>query len=231
LLGDSPELIPLVKDLKQLRPDLIEGAADLSADKGYDSGKNNSWLWDECGIKPLIDIRSMWREEKTRLLDGKKADNVVYDEGGHIYCHCPLSGEQREMAFQGFEKDRKCLKYRCPAAAYGLECSGRKQCGTGQYGEYGRIVRVPLETDRRIFTPIARSSYAWPKGYNRRSAVERVNGRLDEGFRFENHNIRGEQKMELRLGLAFVVMLAMALGHIKNGEKEKMRSLVQARAA
>jgi hypothetical protein len=48
---------------------------------------------------------------------------------------------------------------------------------------------------------------------------------------FENHNIRGEQKMELRLGLAFVVMLAMALGHIKNGEKEKMRSLVQARAA
>ena len=229
--SDSPELIPLVKDLKQLRPDLIEGAADLSADKGYDSGKNNSWLWDECGIKPLIDIRSMWREEKTRLLDGKKADNVVYDEGGHIYCHCPLSGEQREMAFQGFEKDRKCLKYRCPAAAYGLECSGRKQCGTGQYGEYGRIVRVPLETDRRIFTPIARSSYAWPKGYNRRSAVERVNGRLDEGFRFENHNIRGEQKMELRLGLAFVVMLAMALGHIKNGEKEKMRSLVQARAA
>ena len=37
--------------------------------------------------------------------------------------------------------------------------------------------------------------------------------------------------MELRFGLAFVVMLAMALGHIKDGEKKKMRSLVQARAA
>jgi hypothetical protein len=88
-----------------------------------------------------------------------------------------------------------------------------------------------LEKDRRIFTPTARSSYAWPKGYNRRSAVERVNSRVDEGYRFEKHYIRGHQKMELRFGLAFVVMLAMALGHIKNGEKEKMRSLVQTRAA
>lgn len=229
--SDFPELIALVKDLKHRHPDRIEAAKDLSADKGYDSAENNTWLWDECGIKPLIDIRSMWREEKTRLLDEERADNVVYDEGGHIYCYCPRSGEQREMAFQGFEKDRECLKYRCPAATYGMKCSGRKQCGTGQYGEYGRIVRIPLEKDRRIFTPTARSSYAWPKGYNRRSAVERVNSRVDEGYRFEKHYIRGHQKMELRFGLAFVVMLAMALGHIKNGEKEKMRSLVQTRAA
>lgn len=229
--SDSPELIALVKDLKQRRPDRIREAEDLSADKGYDSEKNNSWLWDECGIKPLIDIRSMWRDEKTRLLDEKKADNVVYDEKGHVYCFCPRSGEQREMAYQGFEKDRQCLKYRCPVAAYGLECSGRKQCGSGQYGEYGRIVRIPLKTDRRIFTPTARSSYAWPRGYNRRSAVERANSRIDDGYRFEKHYIRGHQKMELRFGLAFVVMLAMALGHIKDGEKKKIRSLIQPRAA
>ena len=229
--SDTKELIPLVEDLKQRQPDLIRNAKDLSADRGYDSADNNTWLWDECKIKPMIDIREMWRGEKTKLLDGRKADNVVYDEAGHIYCFCPRTGEQRGMAYQGFEKDRECLKYRCPAAAYGLECGGRKQCGTGQYGEYGRIVRIPLEKDRRIFTPIARSSYAWPRGYNRRSAVERVNSRVDDGYRFEKHYIRGHQKMELRFGLAFVVMLAMALGHIKNGEKEKMRSLVQARAA
>ncbi len=229
--SDTAELIPLVEDLKQRQPDLIRNAKDLSADRGYDSADNNTWLWDECKIKPMIDIREMWRGEKTKLLDGRKADNVVYDEAGHIYCFCPRTGEQRGMAYQGFEKDRECLKYRCPAAAYGLECGGRKQCGTGQYGEYGRIVRIPLEKDRRIFTPIARSSYAWPRGYNRRSAVERVNSRVDDGYRFEKHYIRGHQKMELRFGLAFVVMLAMALGHIKNGEKEKMRSLVQARAA
>jgi hypothetical protein len=33
--------------------------------------------------------------------------------------------------------------------------------------------------------------------------------------------------MELRVGLALLVMLALAVGHIKAGEKEKMLSLVQ----
>jgi len=156
--SDTVELVPLVKDLKKSHPERIEVAKDLSADKGYDSEQNNAF-------RPLIDIRSMWKTEDTRLLDGGKADNVVYDESGRLYCHFPVSGESREMAFQEFEKDRGCLKYRCPAAVYDFECRGRSQCGNGSFRTYGRIVRVSLETDRRIFTPIARSSYAWARGY------------------------------------------------------------------
>ncbi len=229
--SDSPELIPLVKDLRKRQPDRIEGAQDLSADKGYDSEKNNAWLWDQCQIKPLIDIRSMWKDKETRLLQDREADNVVYDEAGQLYCHCPQSAERRQLAYQGFERDRQCLKYRCPAAAYGFRCAGRSQCGPGHYGSYGRVVRIPLEKDRRIFTPIARSSYAWARAYKRRTAVERVNSRLDGSFQFERHYIRGHRKMQLRVGLALVVMLALAVGHIQAGEKEKMRSLVQPRAA
>ena len=135
------------------------------------------------------------------------------------------------MAYQGFEKQRNGLKYHCPAAAYGFRCVGRSRCGHGHYGEYGRVVRIPLKKDRRIFTPIARSSYAWSRGYKRRSAVERVNSRLDGSFQFERHYIRGYKKMQFRVGLALVVMLALAVGHIQAGEKEKMRSLVQPRAA
>jgi hypothetical protein len=229
--SDSPELIPLVKDLKKRQPDRIEVAQDLSADKGYDSEKNNAWLWDECQIRPLIDIRSMWKEKETRLLEDREADNMVYDEAGQVYCHCPRSGERRQLAYQGFERDRQCLKYRCPAAAYGFHCAGRSACGSGHSGNYGRVVRIPLGKDRRIFTPIARSSYAWARGYRRRSAVERVNSRLDGSFQLERHYIRGRKKMQLRIGLALVVMLALAVGHIQAGEKEKMRSLVQPRAA
>ncbi len=229
--SDSPELIPLVKNLKERRPDRIEVAQDLSADKGYDSEKNNAWLWDECQIKPLIDIRSMWKEKETKLVTDQAADNVVYDEAGQVYCHCPHSGQRRQLAYQGFERDRQSLKYRCPAAAYGFQCAGRSECGPGHYGSYGRVVRIPLEKDRRIFTPIARSSYAWARGYRRRSAVERVNSRLDGSFQLERHYIRGKKKMQLRIGLALVVMLALAVGHIQAGEKEKMRSLVQPRAA
>ena len=173
----------------------------------------------------------MWKEQETRLLDDRAADNVVYVDAGQVYCHCPRSGERRQLAYQGFEKDRQCLKYRCPAAAYGFRCAGRSECGSGHYASYGRVVRFPLEKDRRIFTPIARSSYAWSRGYRRRSAVERVNSRLDGSFQFERHYIRGKKKMQLRVGLALVVMLALAVGHLRAGEKEKIRSLVQPRAA
>ncbi|GAW92888.1 transposase, IS4 family protein, partial [Calderihabitans maritimus] len=48
-------------------------------------------------------------------------------------------------------------------------------------------VRVSLAEDRRIFTPLARSSYKWKTIYKKRTAVERVNARLDEAFGFEKH--------------------------------------------
>jgi hypothetical protein len=88
------------------------------------------------------------------------------------------------------------------------------------------VVRVPLELDRRIFTPIARHSDKWEKAYDRRTSVERVNSRLDQVLGFEHHTIRGKSKMEMRLALALVVMLAMALGRIRIGQVDKMRSLV-----
>ncbi|MGH9341284.1 MAG: DDE transposase, partial [Acidobacteriota bacterium] len=69
--------------------------------------------------------------------------------------------------------------------------------------------------------------YAWAREYKKRTAVERVNSRLDTSFNFEVHYIRGKKKMELRVGLALMVMLALAVGHIKAGHQEKMRSLVQ----
>lgn len=96
------------------------------------------------------------------------------------------------MVFYGFEKERGALKYRCPAAAYGMECCERAQCSpTG----YGRVVRVPMEMDRRRFVPVPRDSYKWKRLYRGRTAVERVNSRLDVSFGFERHFIRGMQKM------------------------------------
>ncbi|MGE5575796.1 MAG: DDE transposase, partial [Syntrophothermus sp.] len=66
------------------------------------------------------------------------------------------------------------------------------------------------------------------KLYKKRTAVERVNSRLDNVFGFERHFIRGLKKMKLRCTLALVVMLAMALGRIKEKNGENLRSLVEA---
>lgn len=107
------------------------------------------------------------------------------------------------MAYGGFEKDRGCLKYRCPARHYGFECAGADECPVGF------AVRILLAEDRHIFTPCARSSYAWKRLYRKRTAVERVNSRLDVSFGFECHFIWGLEKMKLRCGQAMCVMLAI----------------------
>lgn len=220
--SDTKQLLPMVQEAKQKHRQIYEDMEELAGDKAYDSEENCRDLYDEHGIKPVIDIRRMWRDKETRLLDSGCADNIVYDEEGTVYCICPKAGEQRQMAYGGFEKDRMVLKYVCPMKAYGLTCHGSAQCEHAMKSE-----RISLEIDRRIFTPVARSSYAWEREYKKRTAVERVNSRLDVSFGFEKHFIRGQKKMEMRVGLALCVMLAMAVGRIKEQHQELMRSLVK----
>ena len=84
------------------------------------------------------------------------------------------------------------------------------------------------QANRRIFLPTPHGARGWRKGYARRSALERINARLDDGYRFENHTIRGKAKMTARVGLALGVMMAMALGSVKANDRRRMRSLVRA---
>ncbi len=153
----------------------------------------------------------------------------MYTEKGQVHCRCPSTGEQRDLAFWGFDSGRNALKYRCPAAACGLTCEGRMECermGGGQGGEYGRVVRIVLDRhDQRIFTPTPYGSPAWKRGYRRRTALERINARLDRSFEFEPHFVRGLSRMRTRVGLALAVMMALALGQVRAGRPERMRSL------
>jgi hypothetical protein len=233
--GDSPELLPLVADLKHQHAQVVARAQELAGDKAYDAADNKAKLYDEYGIKPIIDHRELWKDErgKPRVLLGDRVEVFLYDEKGQVYCQCPIerrgADEVRELAFVGFEHDRLTLKYRCPAAYYGFTCQGRAECdrlAPHGVGEQGRILRVPLATDRRSFTPIARHTRTWETAYDRRTAVERVNSRLDRVLGFEEHFLRGQVKMETRVTFALVVMLAMALGRIRANQAELMRSLV-----
>ena len=248
--SEVTRLLPMVDELATRHPKLIERCSDLSADRGLDSAAVNKALWTEHEIKPVIDTRRLWRDEKneqgfdasreiTRALNPDAADTIVYTERGELRCVCPVTGEERRMAFWGFEADRDTLRYRCPAAAYGLVCQGRAACERGALGRetgFGRVVRVPLDLDYRVFTPIPRDTPSWKHAYASRTAVERVNARVDQVFGFERHTIRGLAKMRVRVGLALAVMLALAVGSISEKKPELMRSLVdkpraQARAA
>ena len=49
----------------------------LVAERGCDSNENNKFLWDEYGIKPVIEIKGGWREETEKLADSEYADNIA----------------------------------------------------------------------------------------------------------------------------------------------------------
>ena len=200
---------------------LMERCEYLCGDRGLDDGKIVTRSWDEYGIKPVIDIRNCWKDpDETKLVPG--TENVVYDYAGTVKCVCPRHGKHYEMAYGGFEKDRGSLKYRCPARHYGHECAGMDAC------TISHSVRISLSVDRRVFTPLARSSYKWQDIYDKRTAVERVNSRLDTSFGFEHHTIRGLAKMQFRVSLALCVMLAIAIGWTKKERPELVRSLLKA---
>jgi len=223
-VGEQPIMTVLIEDLFHRIPVIHERCEHFMFDKGYDSSEKMCLLWDKYGVKPIVDIRNMWKDgETTKLLKSKNINNVTYDYKGTVFCHCPTTGEVRRMAYNGFEKKRNSLKYLCPARAYGVHCSGAEKCTL-----YNKSLRIPLQEDRRVFTPVARSSYKWEVLYRKRSSIERVNSRLDVSFGFERHYIRGLLKMKLRCGLALSVMLAIAVGRLKQKQEKLMRSLVKA---
>jgi hypothetical protein len=180
-----------------------------------------------------VDIRATWQEQPDhpRSLYPDRVDTIFHTEQGEVLCRC-REGAAKErdnheaMAYEGFEQDRGTLKYRCPAKARGIACTQQDLCNEGRQPTHGRIVRVPIDTDRRIFTPLPRDSKSWTREYKHRTAVERVNSRIDGAFGFERHYIRGMKKMHARTGLALLVMLGMALGWIEAGHRERIRSLV-----
>jgi len=218
--SDVKQAHKLIEKLNKDHREIIQRCETLQADKAYDDTKLITELWDTYKIKPVIDIRNMWKDsEETRQLEGR--ENIVYNYKGEVYCYCLKTGKKRQMPSGGFEGDRDTIKKLCPAKQYGIECKCMEEC------KARNGIRIPIKTDRRIFTPIDRSSYKWERYYKKRTAVERVNSRLDESFGFEKHYIRGKKKMEIKCGIALCIMLAMALGRIKEKQAEEMRSLIK----
>jgi hypothetical protein len=210
----------LLDELSADKPQILDVCENFLGDRGYDDGKLIGRLWDYYSIRAIIDIRNLWKDgEDTRLFEGR--DNIVYDYRGTVYCCCPQELKMREMAYAGVEKKRNTLKYRCPAQHYGIDCKGKQDCPVKS------SIRVPIAEDNRTFSPLPRSSYRWEKLYKKRTSVERVNSRLDVSYGFERHFIRGQKKMEMQCSLALCVMLAMALGRVKENRPDLMRSIVK----
>jgi hypothetical protein len=162
----------------------------------------------------------MWRTEIEKEVPGYT--DIYYNERGEVFCYSPETGERHTMAPAGYDAERDALRMACPVKRYGAACAEAETC------THCKIIRVPLSTDERIFTQVARPSYKWERFYNKRGSVERVFSRLDVSFGFETKRVRGMEKMELICLFGLIVMNAVALGRYRRKRPDLMRSLVRA---
>ena len=77
----------------------------------------------------------------------------------------------------------------------------------------------------------AQHTYQWKQLHKRRSALERINARVGRDFQLEHHNMRGLETIQMRVALSLSVMLAMACASIREGQPQRMRSLILPLAA
>lgn len=192
----------------------------LAYDKAADSIEVHQLLKRE-DIKPLIEIRSLWKNQTEEMLPGHDGNsNVVHDEAGTLYCYDKLSliPVKRKMSYIGYEKSRGTLKYRCPVRHEGFEtCPSDKKCN----GEscYGKTVRVKCKLDLRRFPPIPRGTREFERRYDGRTSVERTNARLKLFWGADDGNVTGAARFHAHLHtillvhVGFATLLAMAPRH------------------
>ena len=69
---DINEAHHLLEKMEERQPEILKKAEILTGDRGYDDSKLIINCWDQHAIKPVIDIRNMWKDgESTRLLTNK----------------------------------------------------------------------------------------------------------------------------------------------------------------
>jgi hypothetical protein len=206
--GDGETLPAILADAQANLP--AERIRTLAYDKAADTNEVHKLLSD-ARIKPVIQNRSLWKEEPERMLPSHDGNsNIVYDEAGTVYCYDRVSQPmiRHKMAYIGYEPQRETLKYRCPAMHEGWECPMAKHCNEGK--QYGKTVRVPREIDVRRFPALPRATKKFERLYKGRTAVERVNARLKIFWGADDGNVTGSRRFFALLGVVLVVHSAFA---------------------
>jgi len=207
--GDGETLPSLLRQSQNNLPE--KRIQTLAYDKAADDNHVHRLL-SKARIKPLIQNRSLWKEEHEKMLPGHNGtSNVVYDEAGTLHCYDRTSQPmvRHQMAYIGYEPGRGTIKYRCPARHEGWECPNDAQCNAGK--KYGKTVRVDRTIDLRRFPAIPRATKKFERLYKGRTSVERVNARLKLFWGVDDGNITGARRFAAQVGVVMVVHAGLAL--------------------
>jgi hypothetical protein len=201
LAANSDEKKAMMDLLAIMPRETLNQMDTLSLDRGYDSTAMIKTV-KGAGILPIVDIRNCWKSGETTKR--YKDTNVFYDYQGNVF-FVDSDGVHHKMVYKGYDCQKNCLRYT----------------------HDGKMYKIKISYDERVFLPVARDSLKFARIYKGRTAVERLNGRLDRDFMFEDHCIRGQKKMRLMVSLSLLFMNAMALGKIKRGVTNHLAAMTR----
>jgi len=173
---DSGTFVAAYVQPRQLYPQLAFASALLdSAHDAYDIYR----LLNTHGIEPFIDLNKRGGQKR------KLAAFELNDLGQ------PICLANLEMVFNGVDKKRQRIKWRCPMYRQPDRCPKKQGCSPSAYG---RVVYTKPSDDPRLFTKTPRGSKAWKKVYARRTTVERTIKRILVDYDIESLRFRAEKR-------------------------------------
>ncbi|WP_438837896.1 transposase [Streptococcus pluranimalium] len=191
--------------LSELPINVIERMKNFLADAGYDDTALHELLKSKS-VLPFIDKRNTWKDpNQTRQY---KDMDLFYDQKGRVF-YVNDKGESVELKYAGYDRTTDSQRYTFHPKYHDK-----------------RVFRMKCSEDLRIFTPVARTSKKYKRIYKQRTAVERLNGRLDRDFKFETYTIRGLEKMALRVIMSFIILLTFAKAKLSNQDQAHLASWV-----
>ncbi len=132
--------------------------------------------WD---INALIDINGRAKSS------ANAPDGITFNKEGH-----PLCKAGHEMCPWGNDPVKDAHKYRCPLKCGRIgECPHAAECSPGSYG---RTIYIKNKSGLRFQPRIPRDSQQYKDIYKERTACERVNDRVLNGYCLQYLKIRGK---------------------------------------
>jgi transposase len=204
-VNESPRLPVVLGEVKRRHP--LLKTEYVMADAGFDSSDNCRFVLNELKALPVIKMRLTQEKDKEF-----KSAMCRCNELGTPICDC-----EGYMRYAG--RDGRYLKFRCPKH---MEVRG----GPCSDSSYGRVLKIAITEDERRWPGLHRESRKWARLYKRRTAVERVNGRLKEHLQLDDQYVRGIGKITVNATLSLLVMLGGTLAMAQKKRWKDLRRVV-----
>lgn len=212
-VSETTRFVPLLEGWAGRHPTLLGRTEAVLADAGYDSEENCRHVLEQCEALPIIKMRLTQRKDAIC-----QASEGLCTELGTQLC---LGGQA--MVYAG--RDGDYLKWRCPVACGRLaSCPERGRCTTSAYGA---VRKVDIRKEPRRHPGLWRESKKWTRLYRKRTAVERLNGRLKDFLQLDGLTVRGIAKVRAHVTLSLICLLAGAQAMVDRERLEDIRRTVR----